>query len=443
MTIRKIYGHPVLIIGAGRGGSALLEIFMEVDLVEVVAIADPNQRAPGMLLATSLGIPTYTDTAEALLACRDYPDCIVYNLTHDDSITEQVNRVFSNKKVTSGMEAKLLWQMVTNMKCIKDEFETSQIQLQAIINNMMDGIITLTESGVIQGFNPAAESIFGYSRLEVLGQDLAILMPGAVRGERDNGNYLSWHMPHSMSGSGREVTAVRKDGEQFAMELSVSEMVVGGDRYFVYIVRDITKRKQAEQKITHLAHHDYLTGLPNRALFMDRLEHSISLATRSDYKEAVLFLDLDGFKHINDTLGHGAGDLLLQEVAKRLKKVIRSSDTVARVGGDEFNFVLNNICAEADAESAAKNIIVALSEPFNLFGEECHVGGSIGISIYPDDAHDFETLLRQADEAMYLAKQSGKNTYKFYRDLHKNNKPKKLTQFDYDFYMASLGGALS
>jgi len=244
-------------------------------------------------------------------------------------------------------------------------------------------------------------------------------MPEPVRSEHDGhlNRYLHTGETHILGVPGREVTAVRKNGELFPMELSASEMVLRGERYFAGIVRDVTERRLAEQKISHLAHHDYLTDLPNRALFVDRLEHSISLAKRSDYKEAVLFLDLDGFKKINDTLGHGAGDLLLQEVALRLKKVIRSSDTVARVGGDEFTFVLNNIGDDEHAALVAKNIIVALSEPFDLQGQECHVGGSIGISLFPEDADDFETLLTQADEAMYLAKQSGKNTYKFFRDL--------------------------
>lgn len=419
MAKRKIHGHPILIIGAGRGGSALLEMFMEDDLVEVVAIADPNPDAPGMKLAASHGIPVYADAGEALRACKGYPDCIVYNLSHDDAIAEEVNKVFSNKNVTSGLEAKLVWQMVTNLKRIKNEFEKSQSQLQAIIHNAMDGIITITESGEIQGFNPAAEKIFGYARQEVLGQNVKVLMPEPVRSEHDGymSRYISTGQAHIIGVPGREVTAVRKNGELFPMELSASEMVLRGERYFVGIVRDVTERKLAEYKITHLAHHDYLTDLPNRALFLDRLEQSIALAKRSAYKEAVLFLDLDGFKQVNDTLGHGKGDLLLQEVALRLKKVIRSSDTVARVGGDEFTFVLNNISNDEHATLVARHILATLAEPFDLQGQVCHVGGSIGISIYPDDAQDCSMLLHQADEAMYLAKQSGKNTYKFYREL--------------------------
>ena len=419
MESRKIQGYPVLIIGAGRGGSALLEMFLEDKLVEVIAIADPHPGAPGIKLAKSHGIPTYTDAGEALRACKGYPDCIIYNLSHDEAITAEVNKVFGDKRVASGLEVNLFCQMVTNMKQIKGELEKSQNQLQAIIHNAMDGIITINEAGEIQGFNPAAEQIFGYSQQDVLGHNLNMLMPEPTRSEHDSyiSRYIQTGEAKIIGAYGREVTAVRRNGEQFPMELSASEMVLGGLRYFIGIIRDITERKQAEEKIAHLAHYDFLTDLPNRALFLDNLEHAISLAKRNKYKVAVLFLDLDGFKKVNDTLGHDAGDLLLRGVSKRLKQTIRASDTVARVGGDEFIFVLNEIGSDGNAALAANKIITALSEPFELKGQQCRVGGSIGISLYPDGSTDPETLIKQADDAMYLAKQSGKNTHKFYRDV--------------------------
>ncbi len=392
---------------------------MEDELIQVIAIADPNLEAPGIKLAESHGIPVYADAGEAMRACKEYPDCIIYNLTHDDAIAAEVQKVFGNKNVTSGIEAKLIWQMVTNLKRIKGELEKSQGQLSAIIYNAMDGIITINEAGEIQGFNPAAEEIFGYSQQEVLGKNVKMLMPEPVRSEHDAyiERYLETGHGKIIGVSGREVTAVRKNGEQFSMELSASDMVLRGERYFVGIIRDATERKLAEQKIMHLAHHDYLTDLPNRTLFLDRLERSISQAKRSHHKAAVLFLDLDGFKCVNDTLGHGAGDLLLQEVAARLKKIVRDSDTVARMGGDEFTIVLNNIGSDENAALIANNIIMSLSEPCDLKGQRCHVGCSIGIAMFPNDAKEFEKLLSHADEAMYLAKHSGKSTYKFYQDV--------------------------
>ncbi|HXU94610.1 MAG TPA: diguanylate cyclase [Gallionella sp.] len=419
MATQRSPGYPVLIIGAGRGGSALLEMFLADSLVRVIAIADTNPDAPGLQMAKKIGIPTYTDAVEALQACKNHPDCIVYNLSHDDTIADKASRTFEGKRVASGPEVMLFWQMVTNLKQIKSELEKSQNQLQAIIHNAMDGIITINEAGEIQGFNPAAEQIFGYSQTEILGRSVNVLMPDPTRSAHDNHmkRYLETGETKIMGVSGREVAAVRKNGTQFPMEVSISEMVLGGQKYFVGIVRDITERKQAEQKIAHLAHYDYLTDLPNRALFLKCLEHSMLLAKRNHYKAAVLFLDLDGFKQVNDTLGHEAGDLLLQAVSKRLKSTIRESDTVARVGGDEFTFVLNDVESTEGAALVARKIIAALAEPLDLNGRYCHVGGSIGIAMFPDDAGDLDKLIRQADEAMYLAKQSGKNTHKFYLDV--------------------------
>ena len=424
---KQTKGYPVLIIGAGRGGSALLEMFMEDKLVEVIAIVDSNPAAPGIKLAKSHGIPTFTDASEALLACKDYKDCIVYNLSHDDSISAAVREVFGDdKRVASGLEVNLFWQMVTNLKQIKIELEKSQNQLQAIIYNAMDGIITINETGQILGFNPAAEQIFGYSHQELLGKSLNMLMPDPFRSEHDSyiKNYIKTGEAKILGVRRREVIAVRQNGEHFPMELSASEMMLGGQRFFIGIVRDITERKFAEAKIAHLAHYDYLTGLPNRALFLDNLEHSILLAKRNSYKVAVLFLDLDGFKKVNDTLGHDAGDWLLMEVSLRLKDNIRASDTAARVGGDEFIIILNEIGAEENASLMANKIINSLSSPFELKGQQSHIGGSIGISIYPDDSIEPKMLIKHADDAMYLAKQSGKNTSRFYRDVLQKIKQK-------------------
>lgn len=394
----------------------MLEMFLDENLVEVIAIVDPNSEAPGIKTAKEHGVPTFSDAVEALHACKDHPTCIIYNLTHDDSIAEAATRILGSANITSGFEAKLFWQIVTNAQHLKNEFQKSQKQLQAIIHNVMDGIITINKAGEIQGFNPAAEQIFGYLQHELLGKNLNILMPEPVKSEHDS--YISrYHQTGRgkiIGVRGREVTAVRKNGEEFPMELNASEMTLGGQLYFVGVVRDITERKLAEQKIEHLAHHDYLTGLPNRALFMDRLQQSIALAERRQYKEAVLFLDLDGFKGINDSLGHDVGDLLLKEVATRLNKCIRTSDSVARIGGDEFTIILNNIALAEEASIIANKIIADLSEPFTLNDQPCKIGCSIGIAIFPDDGLNTAALLKMADEAMYLSKQRGKNTFTFY-----------------------------
>ncbi|TNC94767.1 MAG: diguanylate cyclase with PAS/PAC sensor [Gallionellaceae bacterium] len=421
MNSPRINGYPVLIIGAGRGGSALLEMFLEDELATVVAIVDSNPNAPGIVMAAEHNITTYSDAVEALQACKNYPDCIVYNLSHDDSIADKANAIFGDKRVTGGTEVKLFWQMVTNLKQMKVELEKSQNQLQAIIHNAMDGIITLDEGGTILGFNPAASQIFGYSDHEILGKSIRKLMPTlkhAAHGTDPNLDIAS-DLRHILGMHGHEVTAVRKNGDSFPIEISVSEMTISGHQFFVGIVRDVTERKQAEEKISHLAHHDSLTDLPNRTLFLTILKHSVLTAQRNKQHMSVLFLDLDGFKKINDTLGHDIGDLLLQEVAKRLQETIRASDSVARVGGDEFIFVLNDTKTDDNAALVAKKLIDILAKPFALKSHQCHIGGSIGIATFPDCAVTPEQLVKQADEAMYESKHSGRNTYRFYRDVVK------------------------
>lgn len=188
----------------------------------------------------------------------------------------------------------------------------------------------------------------------------------------------------------------------------------GRAQRIVGITRDITLKKLAEDKIWQLAHSDSLTGLPNRALFYDRLSQSIAQAARHNRKFALLFLDLDGFKNINDQFGHDTGDDLLHEVAERLRQNVREEDTVARLGGDEFIFILNNVSDAGNAALTAQKIIRSLSIPFVIRQNICRIGCSIGISIFPDDSDNMETLVTQSDDAMYRAKQKGRNNYQFH-----------------------------
>jgi diguanylate cyclase (GGDEF)-like protein/PAS domain S-box-containing protein len=182
----------------------------------------------------------------------------------------------------------------------------------------------------------------------------------------------------------------------------------------VGITRDITLKKQSEEKIWQMAHTDSLTGLPNRVSFYDRLNQATAYAKRHHTKYALLFLDLDGFKNVNDRFGHDVGDKLLQEVAGRLRLNVRGEDTAARTGGDEFIFILNDVAHAKNAAIVSDKIIRSLAEPFMIDGNTCQIGGSIGISIFPDDSDNMETLVSQSDDAMYRAKASGKNNYQFF-----------------------------
>jgi diguanylate cyclase (GGDEF)-like protein len=209
---------------------------------------------------------------------------------------------------------------------------------------------------------------------------------------------------------------VRKDGKLVWVHLSAAVIcdVRGTPIRVAAIVKDITARKKMENKIKHMALHDPLTGLPNKRFFQDIVNLEIAEARRNKKKLAILFLDLDGFKNVNDSLGHETGDQLLMEVAARLKSAIRASDMVARIGGDEFNIVLGDIVHAEDSAEIAGKILECVRQPFRLTGREVHVSASIGIVIYPDDGQEVDVLFRYADIAMYHAKELGKNTYKFY-----------------------------
>ncbi|MBF0516186.1 MAG: diguanylate cyclase [Nitrospirae bacterium] len=178
-------------------------------------------------------------------------------------------------------------------------------------------------------------------------------------------------------------------------------------------------KHKMETKLKSLAHYDYLTGLPNRTLFFDRFEQALKQAKRNNKDVALLMIDLDGFKCINDRMGHDTGDIVLIEIAKRLKHQIRDSDTLARFGGDEFMIILTNLSEAGVAETLALKIIVAIGKPFHFQTPYCAIGASIGISFYPSDGYDIETLLKKADAAMYRAKENGKNNYQLFHDTNK------------------------
>jgi len=180
------------------------------------------------------------------------------------------------------------------------------------------------------------------------------------------------------------------------------------------VSQDVTERKRSEDEARFLAHHDTLTGLPNRRLLDDRLRQAVYLAQRHDSKVAVMLLDLDGFKEVNDTLGHRAGDAVLREVAQRLTGCMRKSDTLARQGGDEFVIVVPDLNLETDCQTIAEKVLRALEPEFRVDGTGFRIGASIGVSLYPADAGDGESLLRNADIAMYRAKNLGGNNYRFY-----------------------------
>jgi diguanylate cyclase (GGDEF)-like protein/PAS domain S-box-containing protein len=296
--------------------------------------------------------------------------------------------------------------------------EASRFQaIHATAAAAAEAIVTVDDQGRIELVNPAAESMFGYDRGEMTGRGVDEFLPASRRGESDGPRAprLASAMARSL-GLGRESVGLRKDGTTFPIEVTISQADDGAGPSYTAIVRDITRRKRDEEEMRHLASHDVLTGLANRALFHDRLGEALAAGERSGRMAAVMLLDLDDFKRINDTLGHPLGDRLLCEVAERLRHCSRKSDTVARLGGDEFAIVATNLESADAATFLASRIIDSLAAPVRLDGHRIETGTSVGVSLFPTDATDAESLLINAERALYQAKAAGRGTYRFFSE---------------------------
>lgn len=280
------------------------------------------------------------------------------------------------------------------------------------------GIMIMDPERRVLSINRAFTAITGFRPEEVLGQ-----LPRQLESDRHDQHYYRamWRRPRAGGVWEGEVWLRRRDGFPFPARVQVIAVV--GDEaeitHYISIVEDISERKAQEERIRHMAQHDFLTGLPNRALLEDRLHQAMPLALRNGTRLAVLFLDLDRFKLINDSLGHDVGDRLLQQVSRRLAGCVRAADTVSRQGGDEFVLLLQDLDAPEQAAAVARKILDVISEPFVVDGTQLSVTPSIGISVFPDDAPDSAPLLRNADAAMYHAKGVGRNNYQFFtRDMN-------------------------
>lgn len=292
------------------------------------------------------------------------------------------------------------------------ELLDKSLYLDGILRSSIDLAIVATDVDYrIKYFNPVAEKVFGCRTEEVVGTLATELrFPTGVA--------------HTRLPEIREIVGTK--GEYlFPLEVELDGVLrfyegrVTGlpDRLnrltgFVMVLRDDTERKRYEKKIEHLAYHDALTGLPNRVLFSDRISQALARASRSGSRGAVMILDLDDFKDINDTLGHGIGDLLLQAVSIRLKELVRKTDTVSRMGGDEFALLLSPVTEQEGAALVAGKIVRAFRHPFTCAGKSLRITGSVGIASFPEDGADEETLLKKADIALYLAKKEGRNRFR-------------------------------
>ena len=299
---------------------------------------------------------------------------------------------------------------------LRKDHEAAQEQLrlaERAFQNTAEGITVTDSDGKILSVNPAFEQITGYSRDETLGQNPRILKSG----HHDEAFYKGmWHTLVEVGHWRGEIWNRRKNGDVYPEWLTISAVkdAEGETTHYVGVFTDISHIKEAQNQINFLAHHDALTQLPNRALFHERFSHALMHAKREEVSLALLFIDLDRFKTVNDTLGHPVGDQVLLEVSRRMSQVIRASDTLARLSGDEFVLLL-------EEETSAQHVGVVANKLMQLFSQAMHIGehelvvtASIGICLYPNDGDDPDVLIRHADRAMYEAKQQGRNTYRFF-----------------------------
>ena len=289
-------------------------------------------------------------------------------------------------------------------------------KLEAFFDSSIDAVVQMDFDGYITGWNHQAEKVFGWSAEEILDQTIEqTIIPERYRDAHKKGmkRFLQTGKTSVMN-SLIEIHALHRDGHEFPIELSVSVIDSADLQEFNAYIRDISERKHAETVIWNQANFDALTSLPNRNLFLQKLEHEIRSCDRSNLSLALLYIDLDRFKDVNDSLGHDMGDLLLIEISSRLKKTIREIDTVSRLSGDEFTVILGQINDQLSVQPVCQQILDALAEPYQLDNEKVFLTASIGVTFYPGDSKKIEVLQRNGDQAMYAAKGEGRNRYHFF-----------------------------
>ncbi len=297
----------------------------------------------------------------------------------------------------------------------------SDLLMRTVVENSFDGIIITDTSGFILKANPTSLNIFNYTLDEMIGTHVAKLFVHA--GMEGDPDVFPAILPKGERS--RELFGLRSDGDEFNLEAAVKPMLMDQEENFAIFLRDITSARKQEQLLEYQAHHDALTGLPNRLFLNGKMDHALKSAQRKNQKIALLLLDLDHFKEVNDTLGHAIGDELLGEVAIRLSRSLRSSDTVARLGGDEFAILMQNLDGIEVAERLAKTILLDLRTPFQVSELTLAVAASIGVVLYPDHGNTIEQLFKRADIAMYKAKKE-RSDFAFYEETGDTNNMRHL-----------------
>lgn len=371
-----------------------------------------------LLLVDSQGLPTF----QALHEVVPHVPVVVINAMDEALCLQAVEAGACGYIPRDQLENPLIPQVLRSLAHRKEGDQALRVELErarTTLESLSEGVLCTDDEANITYLNPEAERMTGWSRLEAKGKPIEQVfqlinketdqpLPNAVRLVIEKKKPLARQ---------EDSVLLRPDGYCLSVEDSVAPILDSNRKLTGAVVtfKDVTKTRAMEQKMAHMAQHDYLTGLPNRMLFNDRLTQAVAYAKRRKTGLSVLFCDLDNFKHINDSLGHFVGDKLLQSVSQRLTQQVRASDTVCRHGGDEFVILLLDDHSE-NAALTAEKILHALSQPYFIGTHELYVTTSIGISLYPEDGHDAESLIRSADTALYQAKNKGRDNYQFFKE---------------------------
>jgi diguanylate cyclase (GGDEF)-like protein/PAS domain S-box-containing protein len=390
-------------------------------LTDGLALLKTDQFAAVLLdlsLADSNGLETFD---KVFAAAPDIPILIVGAGMPEDLSEQAVKRGAHDYLLPDHLDSYSLPRALRNAihrKAVEDDLYVEKERAVVTLNSIGDAVLSTDISGNITYLNLVAEAMTGWPRQEAIGKPLAEvfrIIDGPTRKTARDPMEMAVEQNRTV-GLTVNCVLIRRDGFESAIEDSAAPIHDRSGRIIgaVIVFHDVSAARAISVRMTHSAQHDVVTNLPNRMLLNDRITQAISLASRQRRCVAVLFLDLDRFKYINDSLGHAVGDQLLQSVSKRLLTGVRGSDTVSRQGGDEFVILLSEVAHPEDAGTSAKKILQLLAASHTIEDHELHISGSIGISVYPQDGEDAETLIKNADTAMYHAKESGRNNFQFF-----------------------------
>ena len=378
---------------------------------------EPAAFVPTLETFLPLVHPTDRDRVRQWITAGTPGEILTHRLVRPDGEERTVQGQFEVMDDAIGRPSRVIGTLLDITARVRAEgaLRASETHYRAIVDTAFDAIVTMDADGILRSFNPGAERLFGWTADEIVGRPLTTLMPERFHAAHRSGleRYITTNQARIL-GRVIEMAGRHRDGREFPIELSIAAIQEGGRQLFTGILRDVGERKAFEEQLRHQTFHDPLTTLPNRALLLERLQHALAQVSRGGARPALLLLDLNGFKVINDSLGHAAGDRLLIAVADRLAAAMRPGDTIARLGGDEFAVLLDRAADIHEVTGIATRLLDTLAMPLALEGRELVVEASLGIALAVGGETRPDDLLRDADLALYRAKEGGRASYAVY-----------------------------